>query len=108
MKLQRMVGVYEKAVMERDEYARQMRATSVQLSHQRLTVAHLQRQVDRARRENMKLRAEVRDLSAGRQPQVLHLPGLLCCAFVAPGSYARRLPRQSTTSRLLYTGWRAT
>lgn len=69
-KLQRMAGVYEKAVTERDEFAKQTRATSVQLSHQRLTVAHLQRQVDRARRENMKLRAEVRDLSAGRHPQV--------------------------------------
>lgn len=70
MRIQRMVGVHEKAVAERDEYARQARATAIQLSHQRLTVAHLQRQVDRARRENMVFRAEVRDLSAGRQPQV--------------------------------------
>lgn len=69
-RIQRMVSVHEKTVAERDEHARQVRATAVQLSHQRLTVAHLQRQVDRARRENMILRAEVRDLSSGRPPQV--------------------------------------
>jgi len=69
-RIQRMVNVHEKTVTERDDYARQGRATAIQLSHQRLTVAHLQRQVDRARRENMSLRAEVRDLSSGRPPQV--------------------------------------
>ena len=50
----------------------------MQLSQQRLLMAHAQRQLDRARRENLKLRSDVKDLSAGRQPEVPSFLYLLC------------------------------
>jgi archaellum component FlaC len=69
-KIQHMLLVYERTIAERDEVSKQARMTAMHLSQQRLAMAHAQRQLDRARRENLRLRADIKDLSSGRTPQV--------------------------------------
>lgn len=69
-KVQHMLVVYERAVAERDDFSKQARSANMNLSQQRLLMAHAQRQLDRARRENLKLRSDVKDLSGGRKIEV--------------------------------------
>jgi hypothetical protein len=66
-----MLVVYERAVAERDDFSKQARSANMRLSQQRLVMAHAQRQLDRARRENLKLRSDIKDLSKGHNIEVL-------------------------------------
>lgn len=78
-KIQHMLVVYERAVAERDDFSKQTRAANMHLSQQRLLLAHAQRQLGRARRENLKLRSDVRDLSSGQKIEVLLISYLSSC-----------------------------
>lgn len=65
-----MMHAYHRANSDRDDSQRRMRSASMQLSQHKLIVAHLQRQINRLRSENLRLRGEVQDQSAGRPLQV--------------------------------------
>ena len=106
-KIQHMLVVYERAVAERDDFSKQARGSNMQLSQQRLLMAHAQRQLDRARRENLKLRSDVKDLSGGRKLEVNQLLVFMLLIFnwkVKTGNPAVRdkhvsgEPKQVTTA----------
>jgi chromosome segregation ATPase len=71
-KITELMHVYQRVNADRSDVQRRMRASAMELSRHKLVVAHLQRQLDRLRKENLRLRGDVQDLSAGRPTQVHH------------------------------------
>jgi chromosome segregation ATPase len=71
-KITELMHVYQRMNADKDDVQRRMRSSAMELSRHKLVVAHLQRQLDRVRKENLRLRCGIQDLSAGRQMQVIH------------------------------------
>jgi hypothetical protein len=86
-KLTEMLHAYHRAAADRDDGARLGRAAAAQLAQHKLVVAHVQRHLDRARRENARLRSECSALVEGRPPAVRCAPARqvsLVCAYASP------------------------
>ena len=90
-----LVHAYTRVTSDRDESHRRARTSGMHLAQHKLVVAHQERQLDRARKENNRLRSHAADVSAGRAPQVR--PSDHFCTVLEPRGGRVGRPRAAST-----------